>query len=135
MSIELHGNEPEKRGKGIVSWSLLGALLICASLCFFPSLSRFIASRSLSLTLTLPCFHSLTHIHEHTDRLSFYNAHMSFYENYFAMVVKYARIVFDRYVLQWRSRPLSFLYIPSVIFSIVSGWRAFNSPPKLDKDE
>lgn len=69
------------------------------------------------------------------DRLSFYNAHMSFYANYFEMWVSYLQVLFNRYILQALGRPLSLFYIPCSILSVILGWRAFHSPPVMDKED
>lgn len=65
--------------------------------------------------------------------LAFYNHHLSFYSDYGSMLRRYCVLFVKRYFC-WPIRPLSLLYGPSFLMSIVLGWRAFNSPPDLDED-
>ena len=63
--------------------------------------------------------------------LSFYNAHMTFFGNYFQMCLRWFKVTMMRYILHWPPRPLAFLYIPSTVASIVLGIRAM-IPEKED---
>ena len=56
--------------------------------------------------------------------LSFYNAHMTFYDNYFQMVTRWFHVTVTRYTRTFR--PLMFLYIPGFLFSVVKGYQALN---------
>lgn len=64
--------------------------------------------------------------------MAFYNHHLSFYSDYLSMVRRYVVLFFGRYFCQFR--PMSLLYVPSTIVSVVMGWRAFNTPADLDDD-
>lgn len=66
--------------------------------------------------------------------LAFYNHHLSFYGNYGGMLSRYVVLFAKKYFLDWPPRPMTWLYGPSFVTSIVLGWRAFTSPPDLDKD-
>jgi len=67
--------------------------------------------------------------------LSFYNAHMSFYDNYAHMLYVYCKVLFKRFIWTWPIRPMAWLYIPSVIWSVRSGVLAFSTPRDLDNDD
>lgn len=67
--------------------------------------------------------------------LSFYNAHMSFYDNYAHMLYVYLAVFWKRFVWNWPLRPMAWFYIPSVIYSVHSGIKAFSSPIDLDNDD
>jgi hypothetical protein len=66
--------------------------------------------------------------------LAFYNHHLSFYGNYGGMLKRYFVLFAIKFFGDWPPRPMTWLYGPSFIASIVLGWRAFTSPPELDKD-
>ena len=67
--------------------------------------------------------------------LSFYNGHMTFYSNYFQMLLRYTVVFMKRYFWRWPPRPMSFLSAPAWIASFVLGWRAFNSPPDDEPEQ
>jgi hypothetical protein len=54
--------------------------------------------------------------------LSFYNAHMTFYDNYFQMVSRWCQVFVKRYFTYWR--PMMFLYVPGCIGSVYTGIKA-----------
>jgi hypothetical protein len=66
--------------------------------------------------------------------LAFYNHHLSFYGDYGGMLRRYGFLFAKKFFGAWPPRPMTWLYGPSFITSIVLGWRAFTSPPDLDKD-
>lgn len=66
--------------------------------------------------------------------LAFYNHHLTFYGDYFGMVKRVLYLFAKRYLWNWPPRPMSFLYVPSFFVSIGLAWRAFNTPPDLDKE-
>jgi hypothetical protein len=66
--------------------------------------------------------------------LAFYNHHLSFYGDYGGMLRRYAVLFAKNFFGDWPPRPMTWLYGPSFVASIVLGWRAFTSPPELDKD-
>ena len=65
--------------------------------------------------------------------VAFYNNHIPFYGDYGKMLRRYVALFFSRYIFG-RFRPMSLLYAPSALISIVLGYRAFNSAPDLDED-
>ena len=67
--------------------------------------------------------------------VSFYNVHMSFYQNYAHMLWVYTKVVWGRYIWTWPIRPMAYLYVPSLVYTLVAGYRAFNSPSDLDDDD
>lgn len=67
--------------------------------------------------------------------LSFYNAHMTFYDNYAHMLYDYLTVFWHRFVWNWPLRPMAWFYIPSVIYSVNAGIKAFSSPIDLDNDD
>jgi len=62
--------------------------------------------------------------------MAFYNNHLNFYSDYFTMVCRYIGLFFNRYVWSWRTRPLSALYIPSFVLSLILSWKALIGSPK-----
>jgi hypothetical protein len=66
--------------------------------------------------------------------LAFYNHHLSFYGDYGGMLTRYVVLFAQKFFGDWPPRPMTWLYGPSFITSIVLGWRAFTSPPDLDKN-
>jgi len=66
--------------------------------------------------------------------LSFYNAHMTFYHNYFHMISVYCKVLWHRFFWRWPPRFMSFFYIPALVLTIREGWYAFTSPHDLDGD-
>jgi hypothetical protein len=66
--------------------------------------------------------------------LGFYNHHLAFYGDYGGMLRRYAVLFAKKFFGSWPPRPMTWLYGPSFAASIVLGWRAFTSPPDLDKD-
>jgi hypothetical protein len=59
--------------------------------------------------------------------LSFYNAHMTFYSNYFQLVSRWIKIASQRFLWHWPPRPLALLFVPSGILTCVLGIRALSS--------
>ena len=57
--------------------------------------------------------------------ISFYNYHLTFYDNYWHMITRWMTVTFHRFVWRWPPRPLSIILIPSFSFSIYLGIRAF----------
>ena len=78
-------------------------------------LNRFIASSLVSIILMI---------------ISFYNGHMTFYENYSEMLLRYAVVTLKRFFWRWPVRPMSFLSLPALIYTTILGWKAFTSPPE-----
>jgi Na+/H+ antiporter NhaA len=66
--------------------------------------------------------------------LAFYNHHLSFYSDYFGMIRRWIGLFVGRYITPKPIRPLSFLYIPSFLYSIGLTWKAFRSPPEQDEE-
>jgi hypothetical protein len=64
--------------------------------------------------------------------LSFFNTHMTFYNNYFHMISRFLTVVTHRFLLRWPPRPLIFVFVPSVVMSLYTGYKAFrdDSPTK-----
>jgi hypothetical protein len=64
--------------------------------------------------------------------LSFFNTHMTFYNNYFHMISRFLTVVTHRFLLRWPPRPLIFVFVPSVVMSLYTGYKAFrdDSPAK-----
>mmetsp|Transcript_13803 Transcript_13803/g.20212 ORF Transcript_13803/g.20212 Transcript_13803/m.20212 type:complete len:306 (-) Transcript_13803:175-1092(-) len=65
--------------------------------------------------------------------LSFYNSHMTFYENYFMMLVEYSKECWERFFWRWPPRPMMMFYGPALIVSGYFGMQAFESPPQYDQ--
>lgn len=66
--------------------------------------------------------------------LAFYNHHLSFYRDYFAMLRRFVVLFCQIYILERPIRPLSLVYFPSILVSAWLTWRAFRSPPEQDDD-
>jgi len=66
---------------------------------------------------------------------AFYNNHLNFYSDYASMLCRYAVLFTERYVTCWPLRPMSFLYIPSFMGSVVLTWRAFGSGGDVGEGE
>jgi len=64
--------------------------------------------------------------------LSFLNRHVVFYENYMEMLKRCSVLWFKRFV--WPIRPLTVLFVPSLMMTTFFCYRAFISPPD-DVDE
>jgi hypothetical protein len=64
--------------------------------------------------------------------LAFSNHHFTFHGNYFGMLCRYATVFRQQFFGKFR--PMSLLYGPGSVVSLVLGWRAFNTPPDLDND-
>eukprot|EP00587_Corethron_hystrix_P009092 CAMPEP_0113313516 /NCGR_PEP_ID=MMETSP0010_2-20120614/9907_1 /TAXON_ID=216773 ORGANISM="Corethron hystrix, Strain 308" /NCGR_SAMPLE_ID=MMETSP0010_2 /ASSEMBLY_ACC=CAM_ASM_000155 /LENGTH=296 /DNA_ID=CAMNT_0000169541 /DNA_START=132 /DNA_END=1022 /DNA_ORIENTATION=+ /assembly_acc=CAM_ASM_000155 len=64
--------------------------------------------------------------------LSFYNGHMTFYQNYGEMVSRCIIVTWRRFFWRWPPRPMSLVTIPSLVMSIIQGYRAFRAN---DEDE
>jgi hypothetical protein len=70
--------------------------------------------------------------------LSFYNAHMTFYSNYFQLVSRWIKIASDRFLWHWPPRPLALLFVPSGILTCALGIRTLstnNSPSDYIADD
>jgi hypothetical protein len=63
---------------------------------------------------------------------AFYNNHLAFYSDYSSMLRRYATLFAKRYIFEWPPRPMSLLYGPSFVVSVVLALRAFQSPPEED---
>lgn len=63
--------------------------------------------------------------------LAFYNDHSS-YNNYTAMLFRFAKIFFARFYGHWPPRIMPSLALPAIATSIFMGWRALTSPPDRD---
>ena len=61
--------------------------------------------------------------------MAFYNDHINFYSDYFAMIRRYFFLLMFR---NRRFRPMRLLYLPSFLISMYLTLRAFTSPPKED---
>jgi hypothetical protein len=57
--------------------------------------------------------------------LSFFNSHMTFYNNYFHMVQRLLSVMLSRFFHQWPPRPLVFILYPSLLVSLYTGYLAF----------
>lgn len=66
--------------------------------------------------------------------LAFYNHHLSFYSDYFHMLVRFGQLFVQRYVLERPIRPLMLVYIPLTIWSAKLTWKAVISPPEEDEE-
>jgi hypothetical protein len=66
--------------------------------------------------------------------LAFYNHHLSYYGDYGGMLRRYGALFAQKFFGDWPPRPMTWLYGPSFVTSIFLGWRAFTSPPDLDKN-
>lgn len=65
---------------------------------------------------------------------AFYNNHLNFYSDYASMLRRYFVLFMQKYVTYWPLRPMSFLYVPSLIASGVFTWLAFSTSPDKDED-
>lgn len=65
--------------------------------------------------------------------LSFYNAHMTFYDNYFQMVLRWVTVTLTRYTRTFR--PLMFLYIPFFLVSVSKGYQALSDSSVSEERE
>lgn len=50
--------------------------------------------------------------------VSFYNAHINFYPNYFSMFKHWSKILFQRYLGHWPLRPMTYIIMPATIYSL-----------------
>ena len=82
-------------------------------------MNRFISSSLVSIILMI---------------ISFYNGHMTFYANYAEMLLRHVMVTWKRYFWRWPVRPMSLLSFPALACTTVLGWKAFTSPPDLEKD-
>jgi hypothetical protein len=57
--------------------------------------------------------------------LSFYNTHMTFYNNYFHMIERFAEVVAVRFLLRWPPRPLMMVFFAFFSMSLSKGYLAF----------
>jgi hypothetical protein len=57
--------------------------------------------------------------------LSFYNAHMTFYPNYWMMMTRWAVVTFERFLWNWPPRPLAVVFVPCLLASLFFGYEAF----------
>jgi hypothetical protein len=64
--------------------------------------------------------------------LAFYNHHLTFYADYFAMCRRWLSLFAKQYILERPIRPLSLLYIPAFMYSIYLTWKAFGCPREQD---
>ena len=73
-------------------------------------MSKFIASTLVSTCLLM---------------LSFFNGHLTFYDNYAHMLVRWFHVTVERFVLVWPPRPLAIVLGPMLIYMCYMGWQAF----------
>lgn len=66
--------------------------------------------------------------------MAFYNHHLSFYRDYFAMLCRFFVLFLKIYLHERPVRPLAFVYLPSMLYSSWLTWKAFRSPPEDDED-
>lgn len=64
--------------------------------------------------------------------LSFLNSHVVFYDSYVQMLQRCAVLWYRRFI--WPIRPLTVMFVPSLVMTIFFCYRAFISPPD-DVDE
>ena len=68
--------------------------------------------------------------------LAFYNNHMTFYDNYFTMVIAWIRVTLKRFVFHNPPRPLVFLMGPCLLACVIFGIQTFfYSLPDDEMDE
>ena len=60
--------------------------------------------------------------------MAFYNDHINFYSDYLSMIRRFLVLLIRKH----RFRPMSLLYVPSFIISLILTWQAFTSPAKED---
>lgn len=65
--------------------------------------------------------------------LSFLNRHVTFYQNYWTMLIRYMRLSFQQFV--WPVRPLTAIMLPMTIWTFVLGWKAFLTPLGWEDEE
>ena len=65
--------------------------------------------------------------------LAFYNHHLNFYSDYATMLRRFVVLFYRRYIWTKPFRPLSLVYIPSFMISLILGWRAFTTPPSHEE--
>ena len=63
-----------------------------------------------------------------TLMVSFYNAHMTFYPNYFVMLQEWGSVAWKRFIWRWPIRPLSLLFVPGIGLALYWGFFAFFNP-------
>jgi hypothetical protein len=56
--------------------------------------------------------------------VSFYNAHMTFYPNYGAMLTRWCAVTFKRFLCRWPPRPLAVIFVPCFLASLFFGYEA-----------
>jgi len=61
--------------------------------------------------------------------LSFYNGHMSFYENYADMLSQWVVVTWKRYIWRWPMRPASVLIVPAILYTTYWSLEAFFAEP------
>lgn len=66
--------------------------------------------------------------------LAFYNNHLSFYSDYASMLKRFAELFVKDFVFAKTFRPLSLLYVPSFVTSMVLTVKAFRSPSQEDEE-
>eukprot|EP00527_Entomoneis_sp_CCMP2396_P005454 CAMPEP_0198139670 /NCGR_PEP_ID=MMETSP1443-20131203/2932_1 /TAXON_ID=186043 /ORGANISM="Entomoneis sp., Strain CCMP2396" /LENGTH=268 /DNA_ID=CAMNT_0043801869 /DNA_START=249 /DNA_END=1055 /DNA_ORIENTATION=- len=65
--------------------------------------------------------------------LAFYNGHMTFYDNYFGMLIHWFEVTAKRYIWHYPPRPMVYLIAPSLLISLYWGIQAFfNSSDELE---
>jgi hypothetical protein len=107
--------------QGLLNWLLAIALEV-----FIPKANEGVAARKMNLFISSSLISMIILM------LKFYNDHMTFYQNYFDMLMRFFSVTFNRYFWKYPPRPLAVLATPWIITSVVLGWQAFRSPPDLD---
>lgn len=67
--------------------------------------------------------------------MAFYNNHLNFYSDYATMLWRYSFLFVKKYVTCWPLRPMSLLYIPSIIVSTLFTFVAFTNPDDQDSEK
>jgi hypothetical protein len=67
--------------------------------------------------------------------VSFYNAHLAFYGNYFGMLCTYAKVVWLRFCWHWPPRILPIFALPSLLASLKYGWLVFADSFKYERKQ
>lgn len=98
--------------QGLVNWVLAIAIshIIPNSNQTTRKMNKFIASSLFTVVLIM---------------FSFYNSHMTFYDNYFGMLKHWFSVTIKRYAFHYPPRPMVYLVVPTMALSIFWGIQAF----------
>lgn len=66
--------------------------------------------------------------------LAFYNHHLSFYADYATMLWRWGGLFIKQYFTEWPLRPMSFVYVPSIGYSLWLTWKAFRDDHEDDEE-